>query len=78
MSADIRLRIGFIPLCDAAGEAVLLDSGTTAVRISREIADRRLTVMPLSLHAAAALSAHDSIRLLMPGGEVSRRMASLP
>jgi DeoR/GlpR family transcriptional regulator of sugar metabolism len=52
------------------GEAVLLDSGTTAALIGREIADRRLTVMPLSLHAAAALSAHDLIRLLMPGGEV--------
>jgi DeoR/GlpR family transcriptional regulator of sugar metabolism len=51
------------------GEAVLLDSGTTAVEIGRALADRRLTVMPMSLHAAATLSASESIRLLMPGGE---------
>jgi DeoR/GlpR family transcriptional regulator of sugar metabolism len=51
------------------GEAVLLDSGTTAVEVGRAIAHRRLTVMPMSLHAAAALSASDSVRLLMPGGE---------
>jgi DeoR/GlpR family transcriptional regulator of sugar metabolism len=52
------------------GEAVLLDSGTTAVQIGRVIAGRRLTVMPMSLHAADALSASDSVRLLMPGGEI--------
>jgi DeoR/GlpR family transcriptional regulator of sugar metabolism len=52
------------------GEAVLLDSGTTAVLVGRELADRRLTVMPMSLHAASVLSAHESIRLLMPGGEI--------
>jgi DeoR/GlpR family transcriptional regulator of sugar metabolism len=51
------------------GEAVLLDSGTTAVVVGRELAGRRLTVMPMSLHAASVLSALDSIRLLMPGGE---------
>lgn len=51
------------------GEAVLLDSGTTAVEIGRALAGRRLTVMPMSLHAAFAMSASDSVRLLMPGGE---------
>jgi DeoR/GlpR family transcriptional regulator of sugar metabolism len=51
------------------GEAVLLDSGTTAVEVGRAIAGRRLTVMPMSLHAAVALAASDSVRLLMPGGE---------
>lgn len=51
------------------GEAVLLDSGTTAVLVARELAGRRLTVMPMSLHAASVLSASESIRLLMPGGE---------
>ena len=51
------------------GEAVLLDSGTTAVLVGRELASRRLTVMPMSLHAASVLAAHESIRLLMPGGE---------
>jgi DeoR/GlpR family transcriptional regulator of sugar metabolism len=51
------------------GEAVLLDSGTTAVEIGKALAGRRLTVMPMSLHAASVLAAVDSIRLLMPGGE---------
>jgi DeoR/GlpR family transcriptional regulator of sugar metabolism len=51
------------------GEAVLLDSGTTAVLVARALAGRRLTVMPMSLHAASALAAHESIRLLLPGGE---------
>lgn len=51
------------------GEAILLDSGTTAVLVGRELAGRRLTVMPMSLHAASVMSASESIRLLMPGGQ---------
>lgn len=51
------------------GEAVLLDSGTTAAIVGRALSGRRLTVMPMSLHAASVLSATESIRLLMPGGE---------
>jgi DeoR/GlpR family transcriptional regulator of sugar metabolism len=53
----------------ADGEAVGLDSGTTVVEVARVLAGRRLTVMPLSLHAAAALSGSAPVRLLMPGGE---------
>jgi DeoR/GlpR family transcriptional regulator of sugar metabolism len=52
------------------GEAVLLDSGTTAVLIGRQLAGRRLTVMPMSLHAASALTGHEATRLLLPGGEI--------
>ncbi len=33
------------------------------------LAGRRLTAMPLSLHAAMALAGSASVRLLMPGGE---------
>jgi DeoR/GlpR family transcriptional regulator of sugar metabolism len=51
------------------GEAVLLDSGTTAVAVGQALSGRRLSVMPMSLHAANALAANDSIRLLLPGGE---------
>lgn len=51
------------------GEAILLDSGTTAVLVGRELAGRRLTVMPMSLHAAAVVAASESIRVLMPGGQ---------
>ena len=39
------------------GEAVLLDSGTTAAEVGHALLARRLTVMPLSLHLAVALSA---------------------
>jgi DeoR/GlpR family transcriptional regulator of sugar metabolism len=51
------------------GEAVGLDSGTTVVEVARALATRRVTAMPLSLHAATALAAGSAVRLLMPGGE---------
>ena len=53
----------------ADGEAVGLDSGTTVLEIARVLVGRRLTAMPLSLHAAMALAASASVRLMMPGGE---------
>jgi hypothetical protein len=36
----------------AEGESVVLDSGTTALEVTRCLAGRRVTVMPLSLPAA--------------------------
>jgi DeoR/GlpR family transcriptional regulator of sugar metabolism len=51
------------------GEAVGLDSGTTLVEVARGLAGRRVTAMPMSLHAAMVLSASSSVRLMMPGGE---------
>ena len=54
----------------ADGEAVALDSGTTAAATARALAGRRLTVLPLSLHAAMGLAASPPARLVMPGGEV--------
>ncbi|MFC3502732.1 DeoR/GlpR family DNA-binding transcription regulator [Micromonospora krabiensis] len=51
------------------GEAVVLDSGTTCLEVARLLAPRRLTVMPLSLHAANALTGAPHLRLLLPGGE---------
>jgi DeoR/GlpR family transcriptional regulator of sugar metabolism len=53
----------------ADGEAVGLDSGTTVAQTARALASRRLTVMPLSLHAATALAGSASVRLILPGGE---------
>jgi DeoR/GlpR family transcriptional regulator of sugar metabolism len=53
----------------ADGEAVGLDSGTTVAETARALAGRRLTVMPLSLHAANALAGSASVRLMLPGGE---------
>ena len=52
----------------ADGEAVALDSGTTVAQTARALAGR-LTVMPLSLHAAMALAESASVRLMLPGGE---------
>ncbi|HEX3840849.1 MAG TPA: DeoR/GlpR family DNA-binding transcription regulator [Acidimicrobiales bacterium] len=52
------------------GEAVLLDSGSTSIKVAEVLGHRRLTVMPMSLHLAAVLSAYDSVRMLMPGGEI--------
>ncbi|WP_027344640.1 DeoR/GlpR family DNA-binding transcription regulator [Hamadaea tsunoensis] len=51
------------------GESVLLDSGTTCLEVARALAGRRLTIMPLSLHAANALTGAAQVRLLLPGGE---------
>jgi len=56
----------------ADGEAVVLDSGTTCLEVARALAARRLTVMPLSLHAVNALTAAPSVTLLVPGGEPRR------
>jgi DeoR/GlpR family transcriptional regulator of sugar metabolism len=53
----------------ADGEAVGLDSGTTVLETAKALAGRRLTVMPLSLHAAMALAGSGSVRLMLPGGE---------
>jgi DeoR/GlpR family transcriptional regulator of sugar metabolism len=53
----------------ADGEAVVIDSGTTCLEVARALAHRRLTIMPLSLHAANALVGAPQLRLILPGGE---------
>ncbi|WP_433890148.1 DeoR/GlpR family DNA-binding transcription regulator [Streptomyces sp. CA-111067] len=53
----------------AEGESVVLDSGTTCLEVARLLAHRRLTVVPLSLHAANALTGAPQLKLLLPGGE---------
>ncbi|WP_369373936.1 DeoR/GlpR family DNA-binding transcription regulator [Promicromonospora sp. Populi] len=52
----------------ADGESVVIDSGTTCLEVARAVAGRRLTVMPLSLHAANALAEAPQVTLLIPGG----------
>ncbi|MFD9542586.1 DeoR/GlpR family DNA-binding transcription regulator [Streptomyces sp. NPDC060022] len=52
----------------ADGESVVIDSGTTCLEVAHALAHRRLTVMPLSLHAANALTGADRLTLLLPGG----------
>jgi DeoR/GlpR family transcriptional regulator of sugar metabolism len=53
----------------ADGEAVVIDSGTTCLEVARALAGRRVTAMPLSLHAVNALADAPDVRLLVPGGE---------
>ncbi len=53
----------------ADGESVVIDSGTTCLEVARALTDRRLTVMPLSLHAINALVDAPGLTLLVPGGE---------
>jgi DeoR/GlpR family transcriptional regulator of sugar metabolism len=52
----------------ADGESVVLDSGTTCLEVARALEHRRLTVMPLSLHAVNALAGAPHLTLLVPGG----------
>ncbi|GAB2630864.1 DeoR/GlpR family DNA-binding transcription regulator [Nocardia goodfellowii] len=51
------------------GESVVLDSGTTCLEVARALTHRRLTVMPLSLHAVNALTGAPHLTLLVPGGQ---------
>lgn len=53
----------------ADGESVVVDSGTTCLEVARALHQRRLTVVPLSLHAANALTGAPQLKLLLPGGE---------
>ncbi|HEX2314629.1 MAG TPA: DeoR/GlpR family DNA-binding transcription regulator [Thermomonospora sp.] len=55
----------------ADGEAVILDGGTTTLTIARTVAGRRLTIVPLDLHSANALSGAPQVRLLVPGGRTT-------
>jgi DeoR/GlpR family transcriptional regulator of sugar metabolism len=52
----------------ADGESVVLDSGTTCLEVARALAHRRVTVMPLSLHAVNVLTGAAEVTLLVPGG----------
>ena len=54
------------------GESVVLDSGTTCLEVAHRLARRRLTVLPLSLHAANALADAPELTLLLPGGQPRR------
>ena len=54
----------------AEGESVVIDSGTTCLEVATALRNHRITVMPLSLHAANALAGGPRLTLLMPGGEV--------
>lgn len=66
---DIKRRIAAeVAGLIADGESVVLDSGTTCLEVARALAHRRLTVLPLSLHAVNALTGAPLLTLLVPGG----------
>ena len=70
-AADIKERIGDkIDDLLADGESVILDSGTTALRVARAIRHRRVTAIPLDLHSVNVLSDAPDVRLLIPGGQM--------
>jgi DeoR/GlpR family transcriptional regulator of sugar metabolism len=50
------------------GEAVVVDSGTSGLAAARALADRQLSVMPLSLHSAVVLSVSSSVNMLLSRG----------
>ncbi|MEU4804523.1 DeoR/GlpR family DNA-binding transcription regulator [Actinosynnema sp. NPDC023587] len=69
LEAKRRIGLAVAELLDD-GEAVVLDGGTTTLEVARRLADRRLTVLPLSLHSADVLRAAEQVRLVLPGGDV--------
>lgn len=52
------------------GETVVLDGGSTTLEVARRLTERRLTVLPLSLHSADALRGAEQVRLVLPGGDI--------
>jgi DeoR/GlpR family transcriptional regulator of sugar metabolism len=70
-SHEAKVAIGAVAASLLAdGEAVVLDGGTTAMEVARQLRHRRMTVMPLALRPVFELHECRDIKLLLPGGEV--------
>ncbi|WP_193608724.1 DeoR family transcriptional regulator [Nocardioides lijunqiniae] len=54
----------------ADDDSVILDNGTTCFAVAQELVGRPLTVLALSLHAAAVLASRPGPTVLVPGGPV--------
>jgi DeoR/GlpR family transcriptional regulator of sugar metabolism len=61
----------------ADGSTIAIGSGTTALALAREIADRRLTVITNALDVANVLLDREGIELIVLGGVVRPRMHSM-
>ena len=61
----------------ADGSTIAIGSGTTALALAREIADRRLTVITNALDVAWTLVDEPGIELIVLGGAVRPRMHSM-
>lgn len=58
------------------GEAVLVDNGTTALMVARQLASRPVVAMPLSLGAALALTGGEA-EVVLPGGPLDRETLAM-
>ncbi len=69
-STDAKARIGArAASLVAQGEALILDVGTTALELARELADRAgLTVLTPSFRAAELLAHNPDLRVIVTGG----------
>ncbi|GAA1874470.1 DeoR/GlpR family DNA-binding transcription regulator [Myceligenerans crystallogenes] len=52
------------------GSSVILDNGTTCTAVAQALTGRDLTVLALSVHAAAALGECPGVRIITPGGQL--------
>ncbi len=69
--ADVERRLArAVTELISPGDAVLLDSGTTAQAVAQELAGLGVTVLALSLHAAVAAASKPGNRVIVPGGPV--------
>jgi DeoR/GlpR family transcriptional regulator of sugar metabolism len=73
-AAKVRIAAGVAALLQDRGH-VWLDSGTTATEIARQLRQREMTIMPMSLRAVTALAPDDVTagrrpEILMPGGSL--------
>jgi DeoR/GlpR family transcriptional regulator of sugar metabolism len=72
-AVKVRLAAGVAALLQDRGH-VWLDSGTTATEIARQLQQREMTLMPMSLRAVAALTGDSPAgrrpELLLPGGSL--------
>lgn len=73
-AAKVRIAAGVAGLLKDRGH-VWLDSGTTATEIARQLRQREMTIMPMSLRAIGVLTAADGPagrrpELLLPGGSL--------
>jgi DeoR/GlpR family transcriptional regulator of sugar metabolism len=69
VAAKQRIGAAVAGLIDE-GESIVLDSGTTTLEVARCLGARRLTVLPLSLHAVDVLRGSEQLRLVIPGGDL--------
>lgn len=59
------------------GDTIVLDGGSTGLAVAEALAQRAVTICPLSLRIAWALAASQTVNLLIPGGAIRKRELSI-